>query len=529
MEMESTPNVGSPAARGSQRWFGLGAISLASIGIGLVLFVLVIALPTLAVKLNATTSDLQWIVGAFQLTLAALMLPAGFLGDRYGRKRFLLGGTVLFGAASVAATQATSAAQLIWLMAAMGAASAVIIPLSLSIVPALFPEEGDRRTAVGIWAGVNFLTLPLGPLVGGWLLNNFDWTSIFWMNVPFAALAVVGVALFIPESRDPSARRLDLLGTVFAVGGVMSLVYGIIRGPIDGWSDGKVLAGLVGGAVLLAALLVWERRASSPLIDLTLFTKPGFAWGTLALCVAFGGMVGGLFVLTPYLQVVQGVDVMGTGVRLMPLVVTLVLVAAASNKLIGRLGAKALMVGGLVVTGGGMLLLSQASATSGYGLVGAALAVIGAGLGAVLAPSFDAILASLPEDQRGVGSALANALGKLSQAIGVVILGSILTSVYRSDLPALPKGLPQAAVIAIQGSVAAAVKVAGRIPGEPGRLLAAAARSAYVSGMSEVLVISGATALVTAVLLLVFLPSHLVVGTTKSAAAQVPETKAVGA
>jgi MFS transporter, DHA2 family, multidrug resistance protein len=527
--MVVTVNNAPPEARSVRRWFGLGAISLASIGIGLVLFVLVIALPTLAVKLNATTGDLQWIIGAFQLTLAALMIPAGFLGDRYGRKRFLLGGTVLFGAASVAATQVTSPAQLIWLMAAMGTASAVIIPLSLSIVPALFPEEADRRTAVGIWAGVNFLSLPLGPLVGGWLLNNFNWTSIFWMNVPFAALAVVGVALFIPESRDPSARRLDLPGTLLAVAGVMSGVYAIIRGPIDGWSDGKVLAGIAAGVILLAALLVWERRASVPLIDLALFTKPGFAWGTLALCVAFGGMVGGLFVLTPYLQVVQGVDVMGTGVRLMPLVVTLVLVAATSNKLIGRLGRKTLMVGGLFVTGGGMLMLSQATTSSGYGLVGAALAIIGAGLGAVLAPSFDAILASLPEDQRGVGSALANALGKLSQAIGVVILGSILNSVYRGSLPALPKGLPTAAVTAVQGSVAAAVKVAGRIPGEPGRLLAAAARSAYVSGMSEVLVIAGVTALVTAILLLVFLPSHLVVGTAEPVDGLEPEAKAVTA
>jgi MFS transporter, DHA2 family, multidrug resistance protein len=525
--MEMAVHDAPPTASGLKRWLGLSAIILASVGIGLVLFVLVVALPTLAVKLGATTGDLQWIVGAFQLTLAALMLPAGFLGDRYGRKRFLLGGAALFGLASIAATRVTSVTELIWLMALMGAASAVIIPLSLSIVPALFADEGERRTAVGVWAGANFLSLPLGPLVGGWLLNHFDWTSIFWVNVPFAALGVLGIALFIPESRDPSARRLDVPGAVLAVAGVMSLVYGIIRGPIDGWGDARVLVGTVAGVVLLVGLLVWERRASSPLIDLGLFAKPGFAWGTLALCVAFGGMVGGLFVLTPYLQVVQGVDVMGTGVRLMPLVAALVLVAAASNKLTGRLGPKVQMIGGLAVTGGGMLLLSRVTVTSGYGLIGASLAVIGAGLGAVLAPSFDAILAALPEDERGVGSALANALGKLSQAIGVVILGSILNSVYRGDLPALPRGLPQAAATAVQGSVAAAVQLAARIPGEPGRLLAAAARSAYVSGMSEVLVISGVTALATAVLLLVFLPSRLTAGPGEPAGLEAPGAKAV--
>jgi EmrB/QacA subfamily drug resistance transporter len=526
METKVAGGTGSPG--GTARWFGLGAIALASVGIGLVLFVLVIALPTLAVKLGASTGDLEWIIGAFQLTLAALMLPAGFLGDRYGRKKFLLAGTVLFGAASVAATQVSSASQLIWLTATMGAASAVIIPLSLSIVPALFPEEGERRTAVGVWAGVNFLSLPLGPLVGGWLLNHYDWTSIFWMNVPFAALAVIGIALFIPESRDPSARRIDLLGTALAVVGVMSGVYAIIRGPIDGWGDGRVVAGIVGGVVLLAGLLVWERFAKSPLVDLRLFTRPGFAWGTLALCIAFGAMVGGLFVLTPYLEVVQGTDVMGTGVRLMPLVLALVLVAIASNKLIGRIGAKRLMTSGLVVTGAGMLLLSRATTSSGYSLVGTSLAIIGAGLGAVLAPSFDAILASLPEDQRGVGSALANALGKLSQAIGIVILGSILNSVYRSDLPALPK-LPPAVAEAIQGNVAAAVKVASRLPGVTGQTLAAAAKNAYVSGMSEVLVIAGASALVTAVLLLLFLPSRLALEEAEASKSKAHEAQAVNA
>jgi EmrB/QacA subfamily drug resistance transporter len=530
--METAINYSPARTGGAARWLGLTAIALVSIGIGLVLLVLVIALPTLAVKLDATTSDEQWLIGAFQLTLASLMVPAGFLGDRYGRKRFLLGGTALFGAASVAATQVTSAGQLIWLTATMGLASAVIIPMSLSIVPALFPEESERQTAVGVWAGANFLSLPLGPLIGGWLLNNFHWTSIFWMDVPLAVLALLGLALFVPESRDPKARPLDVMGTVFAVGGVVSVVYAVIRGPIDSWGDNRVMAAIGAGVVLLVSLLLWERRVSSPLIDLTLFTKPGFAWGTLALCIAFGGMVGALFVLTPYLQIVQGVDVMGTGVRLMPLVVTLVIVAAASNKLMklmGRLGPKILMTGGLVVTGGGLVMFSQATVTSGYGLLGSALAVIGAGLGAVLAPSFNAILDSLPEAQRGTGSALANALGKLSQALGAVILGSILNSVYRSDLPALPKRLPPAVVTAIQGNVAAAVKLAARMPGGTGRLLAAGAKAAYVSGMSEVLVIAGVTALVTAVLLFFFLPARLETKASEPAGGEVPGAKVASA
>jgi MFS transporter, DHA2 family, multidrug resistance protein len=244
-----------------------------------------------------------------------------------------------------------------------------------------------------------------------------------------------------------------------------------------------VLVAIGAGVVLLAALLLWERRAPVPLIDLALFTKPRFAWGTLALCVAFAALLGALFVLTPYFQVVKGIDVMGTGVRLLPLIGAMMVVAGASDKLTPRLGAKTMIVGGLVVSGAGMLVLSRATVTSGYAVDAAAFVIMGAGLGAVLAPAYDAVLASLSDEQRGIGSALANALGKLSQAIGVVVLGSILNSVYRSHLPALPKGLP-ATVNAVQGGVSAALTVASRLPGEPGHILAAGARTAYVDGMS---------------------------------------------
>jgi len=506
MSIESSATI--KRGVGAGRWLGLTALVLSLVSIGLVLFILVIALPTLAVKLNATTSDLQWILGAFQLAVASLMLPAGFLGDRYGRKRGILAGAALFGVASLAGTQATSAGQLIAVTAVMGVAAAILIPLTLSILPVMFPEEGKRRLAVGLMAAANFLTLPLGPLAGGWLLKNFNWDSIFWINLPFVVVGVLGTVLFVPESRDPSARRLDLPGTLLSVAGVSSLVFGIIREPIDGWGHPRVWGTLAAGVVLLAVFIAWERVARQPLVDLRLFARPAFAWSTFALCIAFFGLVGGLFLLTPFLQIVQGNDVMTTGIRLLPLIVTMVIVAGASNRLTLRLGTKVMVTAGLAVMAGGLLLLAQVTATTGYGPVALALAVMGIGMGAVLAPAFDAILVSLPDDQRGIGSAVANAIGKLAQAVGIVLMGSILNNTYRGQLGPHLTGLPVRIHDAALASVPAAAAVAHRLPPAVGGPLLRAAKDAYISGMSEVLLVTAAVSLAGAVLVALLLPNR---------------------
>jgi len=506
MSIDSTATVHRGTAAG--RWLGLTALVLSLVSIGLVLFILVIALPTLAVKLNATTSDLQWILGAFQVAVASLMLPAGFLGDRFGRKLGIVAGAALFGVASLAGTQATSAGQLIAVTAVMGVAAAILIPLTLSILPVMFPEEGKRRLAVGLLAAANFLTLPLGPLAGGWLLKNFNWDSIFWINLPFVIVGVLGTVLFVPESRDPSARRLDLPGTLLSVAGVSSLVFGIIREPIDGWGHPRVWGTLAAGVVLLAVFIAWERVARQPLVDLRLFARPAFAWSTFALCIAFFGLVGGLFLLTPFLQIVQGNDVMSTGIRLLPLIVAMVILAGGSNRLTPRLGTKVMVSAGLAVMAGGLTLLAQVTATTGYGPVAVALAVIGIGMGAVLAPAFDAILVSLPDDQRGVGSAVANAIGKLAQAIGIVLMGSILNNTYRGQLGPHLTRLPVRIHDAALASVPAAAAVAHRLPPAVGGPLLTAAKDAYISGMSEVLLVTAAVSLVGAGLVAVLLPNR---------------------
>src|SRR5579859_1632336 len=311
----SVPTVGG----GSGRWWALGALVMSALVLGLDMTILVTALPTLSRQLGATTSQLQWMSDAYTLALAGLLLPAGFLADRYGRRRLLLGGLLLFGLASVVASRMTSADGLIWMRALMGVGAAVILPLTLSILPTVFSEQ-ERPRAVALAGAGAFLGLPLGPLVAGWLLTHFAWGSVFLINAPVVALAMVGAWLFIPESQDRQARPLDWLGVLLEVAGVTAIVYGIIEEPARGWGDALVLVTLLGGLALLAAFVAWELRNRSPLIDLRLFRNRSFAWATLAFVVVGFGLTGLLFILAPYLQVVEGADAQATGIRLLPMI-----------------------------------------------------------------------------------------------------------------------------------------------------------------------------------------------------------------
>src|SRR5215472_917491 len=251
--------IGTERELGQGRWWALAALVLSGLVLGLDATILVTALPTLSAKLGATTSELQWILDAYTLALGGLLLPAGVLGDRLGRRRLLLVGLLLFGVASVAASQMTSATGLIWARAAMGAGGAIIMPLSLSILPTMF-SEAERPRAVALAAVGAFLGMPLGPLVAGWLLTHFAWGSVFLINVPVVVVALLGVWLLVPESRDPDTTRLDWLGAILAVAGVTALVYGIIEEPGDGWTDSRVLGGVLGGALVLAVFVAHELR-----------------------------------------------------------------------------------------------------------------------------------------------------------------------------------------------------------------------------------------------------------------------------
>lgn len=488
-------------ARSGCRWWALGALGLALLVVGLDTTVVVTALPTLSAKLQASTGELQWVLNAYTLVLAGLILPAGVLGDRLGRRRVLLGGLAVFGVASLVASRMGSAGGLIALRAVMGVGAAAIVPLGFSILPSLF-SEAERPRAISVLAASVFLGLPLGPLLAGFLLERYSWGSIFLINVPVVALALAGVWRLVPESRDAHAPRLDLLGALLAVGGVTALVFGIVEQPTHGWGGGRVVAGLAAGVVLLAVFALWELRAHSPLVDLGLFRSARFSWATLALVVVGFAIGGVLFILTPFLQLVQGNDAQQTGIRLLPMIGGIVAGAAPSDRLSARLGTKAMIAAGLLVSAAGAVLLSEVGADSGFAQTAVAEAVIGLGIGLAMPTALDAILGTLPEVEAGMGMALTRTMQFVAMSFGVAVLGSILNGAYRAGLDGHLTGVPLSAQAIARGSIAAAHALPPHV--------FAAARVAYTNGMGEVMLVNAGVLALAALVVALLLPARVV-------------------
>lgn len=514
-----TVNTEARKERLRGRWLGLAALSACGLVLGLDITVLVTALPTLSAKLSATTDQLQWMSAAYTLSLAGFMLPAGVLGDRFGRRRLVLIALVFFGVSSLVASQVTTAGELIAMRAVMGLTGAVILPLMQGMLPSMFAPD-ERQKAIGL-AGVGaFLGLPLGPLVAGFLLTHYEWGSIFFINVPVVVLALVGTWLFVPESKDPNPRRLDWLGAILEVVGVTAVVYAIIEQPVHGWSDAQVYGPLIAGGALLAAFVVWELRISFPLVDLGLFRSARFTWATLAFIVVGFAMTGVMFIISPFLQVVQGNDAQATGLRLLPLVITMMVGAVASDWLNKRLGTKVMTSAGMAGGAASMWLLSRVTTDSGYTPVAIALALMGVSIAITMIPAVDAILGALPEGETGSGSALTRTLQNVGGSLGVAIMGSILNSAYQSNLNGHLAGLPAAVQSAADKGVAVAAAVAHLLPGGLGARLLREAQDAYVNGMSEVLVVTAAMMLGGAALMAIFMPAR-----ASAAATPVEETE----
>ena len=498
-----------PSAQGrAGRWWALAALVVSGLVIGLDSTVLITALPTLSSKLGATTSDLQWIAAAYTLTLGGLLLPGGVLGDRYGRKRLLLIGLAVFGISSVIASQVTTAPALIAMRALMGVGAALILPLSLSILPSMFTPE-ERPRAISATAAGAFLGLPLGPLVAGWLLTHYAWGSVFLINAPVVIIALLGVWFLVPEGKDPNPRPFDWVGGLLAVIGVTALVYGVIEQPIHGWTDPRVLVGIIGGALILTAFVLWDLRHPSPFVDLKNFRNRSFTWATMAFVVTGFGLFGVMFILTPYIQIVLGNDAQATGIKLLPLIGGVIVGAGIGNILAARLGARVGISAGLALTAAALVGFSQIGADTSFGPVGAALAVIGIGIGIALPTTLDVILGTLPPTQTGAGSALTRALQQIAATFGVAILGSILNNTYQAQIGRHLANLPSQAREVALGSIAGAHAIAAHLPPPARASVVHAANQAYTQGMSEVMLISAGLVLATAVAIAIFLPARV--------------------
>ena len=493
--------------QGTRRWWALGALSLGVLAVGLDVTVLSVALPTLAVALKASESDLQWFSSGYALTLAAGMLPAGVLGDRYGRKRILLAALAVFGAGSIACAYAANPAEFIAGRVLLGAAGAAIVVMALSVMAVLF-DERERPRAVGVWAAANFLSLPIGPIFGGWLLTNFWWGWIFLMNVPVALVGIAAVVALVPESRASAKPSLDPLGMLLASGGLAALTYGLIELGRNGWTDAPSLAIAVAGIAALGALIAWERRLArrdaGPLVDLTLFRSPGFTWGVVLASLGGLALIGLVFTMPQYSQGVLGLDPEAAGVRLLPIILGLVAGAVPADRVAERAGPRATIAAGFAITAAGLALAATTRVDSGTWFVAAWMAVVGVGMGIGFATAASAALKAVPADRSGVASALIQAMQKVGAPLGSAIFGSVLVTVYQANLDL--GGLPGPAADAVRKSVFAGVAVGGQLHSAA---LVASVREAFVRGMDSALLVSAAIAVVAILVALMFMPGRV--------------------
>jgi EmrB/QacA subfamily drug resistance transporter len=489
------------AAIHARRWWTLGVMCLSLMVIGVDNTILNVALPTLVRDLHATTSQLQWIVDAYTLVFAGLLLTAGSLGDRFGRRRGLTVGLLLFGMGSVASAMVHSPNHLIATRALMGIGGALIMPATLSIISNVFTVPAERARAIAVWAGFSAMGIALGPLSGGWLLQHFWWGSVFMVNIPIVTLAVIGGRLFVPESKDPSPRGLDPVGALLSIAGLVVLVWGIIEAPGRGWTEGATLASFALAAVILGAFIWWELRSDHPMLDVSFFANPRFTAASTAITLVFFALFGSMFLQTQYLQFVLGYTALQAGLRVGPVAIVLMVAAPLSARLVERVGTKLVVAAGLAIVSVSLVILSLATATSGYGPVLLSMLVMGVGMGMTMAPATESIMGSLPRAKAGVGSAVNDTTRQVGGALGVAILGSLLASSYRSSLGS---AVPEAA----KASVGGALEVARSLGGDQGAALAHAARHAYVNGMGVGVLVAAGVALVGSLVALVFLPSR---------------------
>jgi EmrB/QacA subfamily drug resistance transporter len=490
----------------ARRWKTLAVLSLSLVIIGLDNTILNVALPTLQDEFDASSSKLQWMVDSYLLVFAGLLLVFGTLGDRFGRKLALQAGVSIFGLASLGALIADSADEVIAVRAAMGVGAALIMPATLSVIANLFTGE-ERGKAIAIWAALAAIGIGLGPLAGGLLLEWFGWSSVFLVNVPFAAVALLLGIRYVPESRDPRPGSFDVLGAAFSTAGFSVLVYAIIEAPERGWSSGPVLGSLAVSLTLLSFFFWWERRVQDPMLDLGFFRSARFSVGTAAVSVAFFALLGGIFALTQYLQFAHGYSAIEAGAIMSPIALGLMIGAGSSSKAVRRLGISRVVAVGLT----GLALLLAVTAvwqpeTGALTLVawffGLALA-----MGWIMAPATDAVVGAVSAAKSGVASATNTVARMVAGALGVAVIGSLVSSLYSNDVKDSLGALPPQGQAAAEDSIGAANAIAAQLPPDAASRLLAASGDAFTQAMGFGLLLAAAFAAITAIIVLRFLPA----------------------
>jgi EmrB/QacA subfamily drug resistance transporter len=489
------------------------ALCLAALIINIDVTIVNVALPSLVRELGATTTKLQWVVDAYTLVFAALILAAGSLSDRVGRKGTLIVGLGIFGLGSMAGTLCTTANQLIAARVVMGMGAAAIFPSTLSLIANIFTERKERAQAIGLWGATTGVGVATGPIVGGWLLEQFWWGSVFLFMVPVAAVVAGLVAWAVPTSRDPSAPPIDARGLALSTAGMALLVLGIIQAPNWGWSSAPTFATIAAGIGTLVLFVNVESRTARPMLDVSLFRNARFTAASGSITIAFFTLTGFSFLITQYFQFVKSYSPFATGVRLLPVAASIAVAAVLGTKLAVRLGNKAVVAAGLALFGAVLLWIGGNSASTSYATLVAQMVVGGSGVGLITAPATEAIMGAVPTEKAGVGSAINDATRLFGEALGVAVIGSIAASLFEHRLTSrLPNALSPAARQAARGSLGGALVTAQHLTHAgfhaTAHALSDAAISAFLHGFSGSLRVTGVIALAGALLAGLLLPSR---------------------
>jgi EmrB/QacA subfamily drug resistance transporter len=493
-----------------RRWWTLVTIAISVLVVGLDALIVNIALPTLQRDLGATISDLQWIVSIYTMIFAGLMLTTGALGDRIGRARILQAGILLFAGASLGASFAHSAAVLIIWRAVMGIGGAMILPATLAIVTNTFPKE-ERGKAIGIWAGINGVSIALGPIIGGLVIENLSWHWIFYINIPVAVVALTLGWFFVPNSRDSNPKPLDVPGTLLSTSGLAALVFGLIKSNDRGWSDPVVIGTLCGSVALIILFILWERHTMLPMLDMSLFRNRRFSAGVFSIVLMGLALFSLSFCNTLFMQFVKGYSPLQTGVRYIPLALGVLVGAGGADRIVQRIGTAKVMFIGFLGTAALSIIFSFWGADVPYWQIGLVYGGLGFFLGYITAPAATAIMEALPEARAGVGSAVNSVFRMVSGSVAVAVFGTVLSNIYTSSFNKAIAGIPNLPAEVVKpasDSVGAAVTIAEKLPAQAGQMLSMIAKNSFMDGWQVMALITCGMCILGGIFVFGFMPAQ---------------------
>lgn len=497
---------GGPLPIGASRWTILAVLCLGVFVVNSSTTIVNIALPTLTTEIGASTRDLLWIVDGFNLTFAALVLAAGSLSDRFGRRPALLLGLAIVAVAGLAGSRATTPDALIIWRAIAGVGAAIVYPVTLSVIANVFSDRAERATAIGVWGAATGAAVALGPVAGGWLLEHFWWGSILVASAAVAAFTFALSLLVVPNSSDPSVPRLDVRGLVLSSIGLGLLVHAIIEAPERGWGTVTSLAAFAAAAVVIAAFVLAERRTEAPMLDVRLFANLRFTAASMAVTTAFFALFGFIFLVTQYFQFIKGYGPLETGLRILPVATSIALASVLGAAFAVRFGSKLVVAVGLLSLTVAFGWTSQVDAETSYTVIVLQMLLLGTGLGLTSTPATEAIMGVVPAAKAGIGSAVNDATRELGGTLGVAVIGSVALSLYRDAVAGAQ--LAPAAKETAQESVGAAYSVAAQLPAQSADALTALARQGFLDGFNAGCVVAAGVVFVGALLVARYLPAH---------------------